>query len=217
MPVNASISPWSTLADQVGACAAVLRPLHALVEDHVLNAKRLHGNHTTVPIVAKAKTNTGRAWVYVRDDRLFGGGASPAVLFYASRDPSGDYLERHVRQFAGILQADAYAVRLRYWSGLPIRAVIAANARRGEAPPPISPIAFEVVKRIDPLFDIERGILRLTAEQRRQDHAARHADQTRRHETSLQGHHAERDGGTAGRRAVGADQPQRLEGLAPRP
>ena len=31
----------STLADQVGACAAALRPLHALIEAHVLSAERL--------------------------------------------------------------------------------------------------------------------------------------------------------------------------------
>src|SRR5205085_10936355 len=58
----------STLADQVGACAAALRPLHALIENHVLAAERLHGDDTTVPILAKGKTNTGRAWVYGRDD-----------------------------------------------------------------------------------------------------------------------------------------------------
>ena len=63
----------STLADQVGACATALRPLHALIEHHVLAAERLHGDDTTVPILAKGKTVTGRVWVYVRDDRPFGG------------------------------------------------------------------------------------------------------------------------------------------------
>ena len=62
----------STLADQVGACAAALRPLHALIERHVLAAERLHGDDTTVPILAKGRTVTGRVWVYVRDDRPFG-------------------------------------------------------------------------------------------------------------------------------------------------
>lgn len=82
----------STLADQVGACATALHPLHALIENHVLAAQRLHGDDTTVPILAKGKTDTGRTWVYVRDDRPFGGTSPPAALFYASRDrsiPSG--------------------------------------------------------------------------------------------------------------------------------
>ena len=59
--------PLSTLADHVGACAAVLRPLHSLIEHHVMAAERLHGDDTPVPILAKGKTDTGRAWVYVRD------------------------------------------------------------------------------------------------------------------------------------------------------
>jgi transposase len=46
----------STLADQVGACATVLQPLHALIERHVLSAERLHGDDTTVPIWPRATT-----------------------------------------------------------------------------------------------------------------------------------------------------------------
>jgi hypothetical protein len=63
----------SALADHVGACAAALQPLHALIEAHVFAAERLHADDTTVPILARGKTATGRIWVYVRDDRPFGG------------------------------------------------------------------------------------------------------------------------------------------------
>ena len=35
--------------------------------------ERLHGDDTTVPVLAKGKTDTGRCWVYVRDDQPFGG------------------------------------------------------------------------------------------------------------------------------------------------
>ena len=156
-----------------------------MIEAHVLEAERLHGDDTTVPILAKGKTATGRAWVYVRDDRPFGVTAPPASLFYSSRDRSGDHPEHHLKGFAGILQADAYAGYNRLY--LPDRkpgpvtealcwshsrrkffvlADIAANTRRGKNAPPISPIAFEAVKRIDALFDIEREITSLPAEQR---------------------------------------------------
>ena len=60
--VNLSLS---TLADQVGACAAALKPIHSLIEAHVLAAERLHGDDTTVPILAKGKTDTGRIWTYL--------------------------------------------------------------------------------------------------------------------------------------------------------
>jgi transposase len=61
----------STLADQVGACVAVLAPLLRRVEGHVFAAERLHGDDTTVPVLAKGKTITARLWTYVRDDRPF--------------------------------------------------------------------------------------------------------------------------------------------------
>ena len=98
----------STLADQVGACVAVLEPLHALIEAHVLAAERLYGDDTTVPILAKGKTVTGRIWTYVRDDRPFGSRAPPAALYYASRDRRGEHPAHHLRAFSGILQADAF-------------------------------------------------------------------------------------------------------------
>src|SRR4029077_9112340 len=90
----------STLAGQVRALAAALRPLHALIEAHVLAAERLHGDDTTVPILAKGQTVIGRVWVYVRDDRSFGGKNPPAALFYTSRDRTREHPERHLSGYA---------------------------------------------------------------------------------------------------------------------
>lgn len=175
----------STLADQVGACAAALKPVHSLIEAHVLAAERLHGDDTTVPILAKGKTDTGRIWTYVRDDRPFGGQSPPAALFYASRDRRQEHPERHLKTFSGILQADAYGgynplfkvdrdpAPLRQalcWAHSRrkffVLADIAANAKRGSKAAPISPMALEAVKRIDALFYVEREINGLAAEQR---------------------------------------------------
>ncbi|MEE9211017.1 MAG: IS66 family transposase [Kiloniellales bacterium] len=179
----------STLADQVGACAAVLRPLHDLIAAQVLAAKRIHSDDTTVPVLAKGKTDTARAWVYVRDDAPFGGADPPAALFYYSRDRSGAHPEKHLTGFTGILQADAYAGYNRLyapgrtqgpvtealcWSHARrkffVLADIAASAKRGAKTGKlgaiISPLAFEAVKRIDALFDIEREINGSSAEQR---------------------------------------------------
>src|SRR6478736_6597382 len=167
----------STLADQVGACAAALKPLHGLIEAHVLSAERLHGDDTTVPILARGKTVTGRIWTYVRDDRPFGSRAPPAALYYASRDRAGEHPEQHLHGFCGILQADAYSGYNRLYDpgrvagaitpafcwaharrGFFELADIARNARRGKNAAVISPIALEAVRRIDALFEIERGV-----------------------------------------------------------
>jgi transposase len=83
----------STLADQVGGCAMVLRPLYELIRAHVFAGSRVHGDDTPVPVLAKGKTATGRAWVYVRDDRPFGGHDPPAAVFFYSRDRAGDHPE----------------------------------------------------------------------------------------------------------------------------
>lgn len=175
----------STLADQVGACAAALKPIYALIEAHVLAAERLHGDDTTVPILAKGKTDTGRIWTYVRDDRPFGGLSPPAALYYASRDRRQEHPERHLKTFTGILQADAYGgynplfkvdrdlgplTQALCWAHARrkffVLADIATNAKRGKIAAPISPMALEAVKRIDALFDIEREINGLAAGQR---------------------------------------------------
>ena len=179
----------STLADQVGACCAVLSPLLRRLEAHVFAAERLHGDDTTVPVLAKGKTDTGRCWVYVRDDRPFGGQDPPAAMFYYSRDRGGEHAQRHLAGYAGIFQADAYGgynklyeasrkpapiVEAACWvhARRPffIMADIAANARRkaqGKTVGVISPLALEAVRRIDALFDIERSINGQSAERRR--------------------------------------------------
>ncbi|MDQ2102527.1 IS66 family transposase [Azospirillum isscasi] len=184
----------STLADQVGTAAAVLKPLHDLIAAHVMAAERLHGDDTPVPVLAKGKTDTGRLWVYVRDDRPFAGQAPPAALFHYSRDRKGEHPERQLAGFMGWLQADAFAGYNRLYEPDrqpgPIRAAlcwaharrgffkladIAANTKRGKDAPPISPLALEAVTRIDALFDLERALSGKPAAERlaaRQEHGA---------------------------------------------
>jgi transposase len=175
----------STLADLVGTCTTALQPLYGLIERHVLAAERLHGDDTTVPILAKSKTIKGRIWTYVRDDRPFAGRAPPAALYYASRDRRQEHPARHLHGFTGILQADAYSGYNELYDPArpqgPITAAlcwaharrqffeladIAANARRGKNAAAISPIALEAVTRIDVLFDIERSINGQSVEER---------------------------------------------------
>ncbi len=74
----------------------------------VLAAERLHGDDTTIRILAKGKCTTGRIWTYVRDDRPFAGPAPPAAVYYASSDRRGEHPQKHLAAFAGILQADCY-------------------------------------------------------------------------------------------------------------
>jgi len=174
----------STLADHVGAAALALSPLYGLLEDHVFNAARIHGDDTTVPLMAKGKTITARLWTYVRDDRPFGGSDPPAAVYYFSRDREGVHPQAHLAHFHGVLQADAYGGYKALYAedrsgGAITEAACWAHGRRkfyvladleAKARDPrvvISPIALEAVKKIDAIFDIERTLNGLSAERRR--------------------------------------------------
>ena len=176
--------PLSTLADDVGACAAVLRPLADLIGAHVFAAARIHGDDTPVPLLAKGKTVRARLWTYVRDDRPFGGPDPPAAVYFFSRDRSGDHPGRHLAHYGGILQADAYAgfnalykdervlgplTEAACWAHARrkffVLADIATKAR-SKKPPIVSPIAAEAVRRFDAIFERERSINGLPPAQR---------------------------------------------------
>ena len=91
----------STLADWVGAAPATLMPLVEAIRTHVFAAERIHADDTTVPVLAKGKTRTGRLWAYVRDDQPFAGPGPPAAVFFYSRDRGGEHPKRHLAGFAG--------------------------------------------------------------------------------------------------------------------
>jgi transposase len=164
----------STLADWVGACSATLMPLIELIGHHVLAASRLHGDDTTVPVLAKNKTVTGRLWTYVRDDRPFGGHDPPAALFFYSRNRGGEHPRRHLASWAGILQADAYAGFGELYDGRRRPGPITEAACWGHARRKFfvladlrqAPLAIEAVRRIDAIFTIERDINGAAPEQR---------------------------------------------------
>jgi transposase len=178
----------STMADAVGSVCAALDPLRRLVESHVMEAERLHADDTIVPVLAEGKTDIGRCWIYLRDDRPFGGTGPPAAIFYYSRDRRGQHPQAHLAGYAGILQADAYdGYNKLYQAGRSPRPILEAacwvharrpffamadieeNARRkaaGKKEIALSPIAIEIVRRIDALFEIERSINGKSAQER---------------------------------------------------
>jgi transposase len=174
----------STMADHVGACAATLMPIYELIKAHVFAAERIHGDDTTVPVLAKVKTRTGRIWTYVRDDSPFGGKAPPAAVFFYSRDRARIHPEQHLAGYSGILQADAYAgfnglyaadrkpgpiTEAGCWAHARRKlfelADIASKARERK-PITISPIAFETIQKFDAIFMLERSINGLSPEHR---------------------------------------------------
>jgi transposase len=176
--------PLSTMADHVGACAAVLMPLYELIKAHVFAADRIHGDDTTVPVFAKVKTRTGRLWTYVRDDQPFGARDPPAAVYFYSADRTAIHPERHLAGYSGILQADAYAgFNALYQSdreaGPITEAACWAHGRRkffeladvasharNKSTAALSPMAMAAVLKIDAIFAAERAINGMSADAR---------------------------------------------------
>ena len=151
----------------------------------MLAAERLHGDDTTVPILAKGKQSRGAYGPMSATTDLSAGGRR-RLRFTTPRATGGMSIRHGIfTASAGILQADAYSgYNALYDPSRPQGPItsafcwaharrqffeladIAANARRGNNAAAISPIALEAVKRIDALFDIERGISGLCAEER---------------------------------------------------
>ncbi|MDO5527886.1 MAG: IS66 family transposase [Paracoccus sp. (in: a-proteobacteria)] len=175
----------STLADLIGHACVALAPIHALIERHVLEGTRVHGDDTTVPLLARGGTRTARLWTYVRDDRPFNGRAPPAAFFKFSPDRQMIHPNKHLALWHGILQSDVYGgyndLYLAHRTPGPVRSAlcwsharrkffemadIRGNARKKKPAYEISPIALEAVKRIDAIFDVEREINGMDADAR---------------------------------------------------
>jgi transposase len=154
----------STMADWVGGSSRLLEPLVEALRRYVMATDKLHADDTPVPVLApgNGRTKTGRLWTYVRDDRPAGDTASPAVWFAYSPDRKDQHPERHLGEFRGTLQADAYAgFQQLYENGRMQEAACWAHVRRkfyDLEQAHASPVAREALVRIGALYRIEEQI-----------------------------------------------------------
>ena len=87
-------------------------------DDQPTNAKGVNiGSEKGVTVGSDltSQTDIARSWVYVRDDRPFGGLAPPAAVFYYSRDRRGEHPQAHLAKYSGILQADVSIPNMLFW------------------------------------------------------------------------------------------------------
>jgi transposase len=154
----------STMAEWVGQVFQLIDPLVEALGRYVLGTQKLHADDIPIPVLdpGRGKTKTGRLWTYVRDERPAGSTDPPAVLFRYSPDRRGEHPQRHLKDFAGILQADAYSgFNGLYERGRILEAACWAHARRAfyelhQATQ--SPIAAEALERIAALYAIEADL-----------------------------------------------------------
>jgi transposase len=165
----------STLTDIVAAAAWLLTPLAQAMGRYVLSGSKIHGDDTPIRVLggAKNKAKTGRLWVYVRDDRAGGGTAPAAVWFQYSADRKGEHPRRHLRDFEGILQADAFSGYNRLFEdGRIVEAACWSHARRKfydiheQQHKLAGTLAHEALQRIAAIFAIEADIQGQSPEER---------------------------------------------------
>ncbi|MDX9719011.1 MAG: IS66 family transposase [Thauera sp.] len=154
----------STLADWVAGSADLLAPLVQALSRYVRAGEKIHADDTPLPVLApgRGRTRTGRLWVYVRDDRPAAGTAAPAVWFAYSPDRRGAHPQEHLREFSGIVQADAFAgFDALYAGGRMQEAGCWAHVRRkffDLVRAHDSPIAEEALVRIGALYAVEAAV-----------------------------------------------------------
>jgi transposase len=171
----------STLADWVGESSRLLAPLVDVLRRYVLAASKLHADDTPVPVLAPGtgKTKTGRLWTYVRDDRPSSDPSPPAVWFAYSPNRQGEHPQRHLKDFRGTLQADAFAGFNALYEGAEPRiyeAACWAHVRRkfyDLQQAHASPVAAEALRRIGELYAIESEIRGRAPDERKQARQAR--------------------------------------------
>jgi transposase len=101
----------STISSWLGQGSQLLEPIADLIREYVISCNQIHGDDTPVKVLnpGTGKTKTGRMWVYVNDGRPRGDDSPIAAGYYYSPDRKGERPEEHLKDFTGILHADAYA------------------------------------------------------------------------------------------------------------
>ena len=152
----------NTLGGWVAASAGLLRPIVDVMKFRMLQNWLLQSDDTPVRVLdGKNPSWTGRLWVY--------GTPEGEVVFEFTEDRSGTGPLTFLKEFKGVLQADAYSGYDVVFRTLPvIEAGCWAHARRKvfEAQKTDPARAGPLLKAIGDLFEVERQCKELSAEKR---------------------------------------------------
>jgi hypothetical protein len=138
-----------------------LEPLAEVIGQHVKAGQAIFADDTTVQVQAPktGKTKTGRFWTYVRDERPWAGGTSPAVYYRYTPSREGKWPAEHLANYKGWMHADGYTgFNKLYDKGKVTEMACMAHVRRkffDIHKSQGSDIAAEALKRIAELYKIE--------------------------------------------------------------
>jgi transposase len=172
----------STYGGWVQQSHALLDPLVAALARYTLAGVKVHADDTPVAVLdpGRGRTKTGRLWVYVRDDRPAASTEPSAAWYCYSPNRKGEHPQDHLKDFRGILQADAYGGYGKiYATGRVEEAACWAHARRPfwdmyeDQGRVAGSIADQALQRIAALYAIEAEIRGQPPDLRRRERQAR--------------------------------------------
>ena len=161
-------TPRSTLASWSGQAGAALLPLYAAHREFVLSCAVVHADETPVAMLDPGAGKTKRAyvWAYARS----GFDVSPAVVYEFCLGRGAKYPLEFLKGWSGTLISDGYGV---YDQVLKqetrVGAACFAHSRRKFdelVKDNLSPVGTQAIHRIAALYQIERQVKSLSAEDR---------------------------------------------------
>jgi transposase len=165
----------STLSFWMGYAAAEVAPVVRRLREMMLASTRIFADETVVPVLdpGRGRTKQGYFWAIARDDRPWGGGDPPAVVYNYAPGRGHAHANALLGGYRGILQCDGYAAYKkvagpRFADPSITLAFCWSHVRRGfyDLAKTKAPIAVETLKRIAALYEIEERVRGKSAAER---------------------------------------------------
>ena len=164
----------STLAHWTGSAAELLRPLHGRLLERLKASTKLFADETRAPVLdpGRGRTKLGQLWAYARDDRPWGGPEPPGVAFVYANDRATSSPASHLAGYRGVLQTDGYGAYKKLEKAGDVELAFCwVHTRRYfvkllDKAPAKTPIAAEMIARVQKLYAIEEEIRGRSSDER---------------------------------------------------
>lgn len=100
----------STMVSWIGQCSKLLSPLIEYIKESIFDSEQIHGDDTHIKVLAPNLEKPNREIMDIcARCQSHGDKTPPAVCYYYSPDRKGERPVEHLKNFQGVLHADAYA------------------------------------------------------------------------------------------------------------
>lgn len=160
--------PRSTLAEWVGTCGVQLQPLIDALRESILNEPVLHADETPVPMLAPGKKKTHKAYIWAYATTSYA--SLNAVIYDFTPGRGGQHARDFLGDWKGQLICDDYGGYKQSFTQDVTEIGCMAHARRKFFDLHVankSQIAGQAVEYIGQLYEVEREVQSLTANERK--------------------------------------------------